>query len=183
MGMYSFTSHVLMMTIFVLQRYFVPEFAHFFFAQLFFFFSFFMIWHVVLMQNNKTGACGCECSIFQSVNDSICVSVCECAGESSLQMWLDPRLFYGSIIFELALQLFFIQWTFFVHKPENTLVQFEFFFTLHWGSPPFLPPSVFPPLQLAIPCLYHCCFIPVNTSMYIPRPKHLRIQVTHGTHL
>lgn len=47
----------------------------FFPPQLFFIFLFFMIWHVVLMQN-KTGACGCECSIFQSVNDSVCVCVC-----------------------------------------------------------------------------------------------------------
>lgn len=64
----------------------------------------------------------------------LCVSVCECAEESSLQKRLDPHLFDGYIIFELALQLFFIHWTFFfVHKPENTLVQFEFFLTLHWG--------------------------------------------------
>lgn len=88
-----------------------------------------MIWHVVLMQNNKTGACGCECSIFQSVNDSVCVCVCvwmrrreqftEVIGSPPV-LWLH-NIWAGSAVVLHSLNFFFVR------KPENTLVQFEFF--------------------------------------------------------
>lgn len=46
------------------------------FAQFSFKAFYLLIWHVVLMQNDKTGACGCVCDIFQSVNDSVCACLC-----------------------------------------------------------------------------------------------------------
>lgn len=46
------------------------------FAQFSFKAFYLLIWHVVLMQNDKTGACGCVCYIFQSVNDSVCACLC-----------------------------------------------------------------------------------------------------------
>lgn len=140
----------------------------FFPPQLFFIFLFFMIWHVVLMQN-KTGACGCECSIFQSVNDSVCVCVCvwmrrreqftEVIGSPPV-LWLH-NIWAGSAVVLHSLNFFF-----FVRKPENTLGQFEFFLTLHWGS---FSPSLFPPLQPAtlmfISLLLHPCqYIYVHTE-------------------
>lgn len=47
------------------------EFAHFSFKEFYL-----LIWHVVLMQNDKTGACGCVCYILQSVSDSVCACLC-----------------------------------------------------------------------------------------------------------
>lgn len=111
----------------------------------------------------------------------LCVSVCECAEESSLQKRLDPHLFDGYIIFELALQLFFIHWTFFLCTSQKTHWYSLSFSWLYIGGS-FFPQVCFHHCNRLL-CLYHCCFILVNTSMYIPRPKHLQIQVTHGTHL
>lgn len=83
---------------------------------------------------------------------------------------------YGSIIFELALQLCFIYWTFLCTSQET-----------HWYSLSFSwLDFVFSEVVSIITTRYsvfnHCCFNLVNTFMYILRPKHLQIQVTHGTH-
>lgn len=154
----------------------------FFFPPAIFYFLFFMIWHVVLMQS-KTGACGCECSIFQSLNDSVCVCVyvwmrrreqfTEVIGSPPV-LWLH-NIWAGSAVVLHSLNFFFC-----AQARKHTGTVWVFLdFTLGF----FFPQVCFYHCNRLLLCLYHCCFILVNTSMYIPRPKHLQIQVTHGTHL
>lgn len=100
------------------------------------------------MQNDKTGACGCVCDIFQSVNDSVCPCLCVNMQKRAVYRsdWIPTCFIVASYLSWLCIctLLICIRTIFFffllLREPENTLVYFEFSLILHWG---FLFPVCF----------------------------------------
>lgn len=81
------------------------EFAHFFSPCTFYL----LIWHVVLMQNDKTGACECVCWIYflKCKWFCVCVYLCECKREQfTVVIGYPPALWVH--MFELALHSWFL---------------------------------------------------------------------------
>lgn len=81
------------------------EFAHFFPPCTFYL----LIWHVVLMQNDKTGACECVCWIYflKCKWFCVCVYLCECKREQfTVVIGYPPALWVH--MFELALHSWFL---------------------------------------------------------------------------
>lgn len=98
-----------------------------------------LIWHVVLMQNDKTGACECVCWIYflKCKWFCVCVYLCECKREQfTVVIGYSPALWVH--MFELALHSDSYWFEsevsgYSLCEPENTLVWLEFSFILQCG--------------------------------------------------
>lgn len=140
MGSYSFTSHVFILMIFCHAALFCPglEFAHLFSPTILFLFNDLTCGTNAKQQDRRSWVWVFyfpKCKWLR-----VCVWCVWLCGRA-VQSWLDPHLFDGSVIFELALHLCFIYWTFFsaqARKHTGTVsvfLDFTFFFVI--SSLPF----------------------------------------------
>lgn len=133
---------------------------------------FFLIWHVVLMQNDKTGACECVRWIyFLNCRWFLCVCLCVRMQKSAVYSsdWYPPALWMH--LFEPAPGHLVLRSLDATRNQTGAAGSFPSFY------------SVISSITSGYSVFMSWFAHPANTLMYILRPKHLQIQVTHGEHL